>query len=78
MSTGKELVAQAQKTMESMAAEDVHQALQSGNAPVILDVREREEWNEGHIAQALHVARGRIEGRAEQLIPDRSTPIVCH
>lgn len=78
MSTGKELVTHAQQTMQSMAAEEVHQALQSGEAPVILDVREAEEWNQGHIAQALHLSRGRIEGRVEGLIPDKSTRIVCH
>ena len=38
---------------------------------LILDVREPEEWYAGHIAQATFLARGRIEGRIEEMFPNK-------
>lgn len=45
---------------------------------VILDVREGEEWREGHIPGAVHIPRGFLEFKIENLIPDKSTLIICH
>ena len=45
---------------------------------MVLDVRERAEWDDGHLPQATWLARGFIEGRVEETIPDKSTPIVTH
>jgi molybdopterin/thiamine biosynthesis adenylyltransferase/rhodanese-related sulfurtransferase len=45
---------------------------------VFLDVRERDEWDEGHIPGALHVPRGFLESRIEGLVPDRSQQIVVY
>lgn len=45
---------------------------------VIIDVREGEEWKEGHIPGAIHIPRGFLEFKIENLVPDKSTPIVCH
>ena len=78
MPTGRQLMEAAQASMPTMQAQQVYQAIEAGHSLVILDVREREEWDEGHIAQAVHLARGRIEGRIEDTIPDKDTPIVCH
>jgi rhodanese-related sulfurtransferase len=78
MPSGRELMAAAQASMPTMPAQQVHDAVEAGQSLVILDVRELEEWDEGHIAQAIHLARGRIEGRIEETVPDKDTPIVCH
>ena len=41
-----------------------------------VDVRERDEWEEGHIPGAVHIPRGYLESRIEGVVPDRSTPVV--
>jgi sulfur-carrier protein adenylyltransferase/sulfurtransferase len=46
--------------------------------PLFLDVRERDEWDEGHIPGALHVPRGNLESRVEGLVPDRERRIVVY
>ena len=40
------------------------------NPLVILDVREPDEWANGHIEGATLLSRGRIGGRLEELIPE--------
>lgn len=45
---------------------------------VLLDVRERNEWNLGHLPNAMHLARGSIETKIEALIPrDKHVVIYC-
>ena len=47
-------------------------------APVLVDVRERDEYEQGYIPGALHIPRGNLESRVERAIPDRSTPVVIY
>jgi sulfur-carrier protein adenylyltransferase/sulfurtransferase len=47
-------------------------------APVLIDVRETEEFGAGHIPGARHVPRGYLESRIEGAVPDRATPIVLY
>jgi molybdopterin/thiamine biosynthesis adenylyltransferase/rhodanese-related sulfurtransferase len=45
---------------------------------VVLDVREPDEYEQGAIPGALHIARGNLESQVENRISDKSTPIVVH
>jgi molybdopterin/thiamine biosynthesis adenylyltransferase/rhodanese-related sulfurtransferase len=45
---------------------------------LFVDVREHDEWEEGHIPGAVHVPRGNLESRIEGVAGDRSTPIVLY
>jgi molybdopterin/thiamine biosynthesis adenylyltransferase/rhodanese-related sulfurtransferase len=54
-------------------------ASQNGaTAPLILDVRERDEWQEGHVPGAQHLPRGFLELRIESVEPERARPIVVY
>src|SRR5215204_2873766 len=44
----------------------------------IVDVRERDEWDEGHLPGAIHVPRGSLESRIEQAVPDRTRPVLLY
>jgi molybdopterin/thiamine biosynthesis adenylyltransferase/rhodanese-related sulfurtransferase len=46
--------------------------------PVIVDVREQEEWDEGHIPGAVHIPRGHLESRIERAAPDSSRPVLVY
>ncbi len=76
--TGRDLIAAAQQAVPKTSNTDLNSQLNSGGNVVVLDIREREEWDGGHIPQGTHLSRGRLEGRVEELIPDKSTPIVTH
>src|SRR6266566_423895 len=45
---------------------------------VVVDVREKHEWNEGHIPGALHVPRGFLELQIEEAVPDKSKTVVLY
>ena len=76
--TGRELTEAARKAVPNIANAQLSEHLKSGKPVVILDVREKEEWDEGHIPQATLLPRGRIEGRVEQVVPDKNAFIVTH
>jgi rhodanese-related sulfurtransferase len=76
--TGRDLVEAARRAVPKMANDQLEQHLASGKPIVILDVREKEEWDDGHIPQATLLPRGRLEGRVEQVVPDKDTLVVTH
>ncbi len=43
---------------------------------VILDVRERDAYDAGHIPGARHVARGQLEILIDRMLPDPTTPVL--
>ncbi len=45
---------------------------------LFVDVREHDEWEEGHIAGAVHVPRGNLESRIEGVAGDRSASLVLY
>jgi molybdopterin/thiamine biosynthesis adenylyltransferase/rhodanese-related sulfurtransferase len=59
----------AQKAAERLAVEP---------RPVVLDVREREEYEQGLIPGSIHIPRGNLETRIESRVPDRSTPVIIY
>ncbi len=44
----------------------------------MIDVREADEWDEGHAAAAKHFSRGTIELEIEDAVPDSNQPIICY
>jgi rhodanese-related sulfurtransferase len=78
MTTTAEMVAAAQAVVPSLTTQAVQDKLQAGAAVVLLDVREKEEYDQGHIAQATLLPRGLLEFRIHDVIPDKTTTIMLH
>jgi rhodanese-related sulfurtransferase len=72
------MVAAAKEVVPALSAEQVHTKLQAGEPFVILDVREKDEYDQGHIAQAKLLPRGLLEFRINDLVPDKATNIILH
>jgi molybdopterin/thiamine biosynthesis adenylyltransferase/rhodanese-related sulfurtransferase len=53
-------------------------AAQKREGAVFLDVRERDEWEEGHIPGAVHIPRGTLEYRIGRELRDPSQEIVVY
>jgi sulfur-carrier protein adenylyltransferase/sulfurtransferase len=77
MPTYRELLAQTKGEIEEVNAARARDLLAS-DSYAIVDVRERDEWAEGHVPGAVHIPRGNLESRIEAAVPDRSTPVVVY
>ncbi|MGI8512636.1 MAG: molybdopterin-synthase adenylyltransferase MoeB [Solirubrobacteraceae bacterium] len=53
-------------------------AEQLGNGAVVVDVRETEEYEAGHIPGAKHVPRGHLESRIENAVSDRDAHVILY
>src|SRR6266702_280391 len=73
----EKMVAEAKKNIKEISPQDAAAKSQSGNA-VIVDVREKDEWDEEHIPDAIHMSRGTIELEIEDKFLDREMTIICH
>jgi len=73
----QKLVAEAKKHIAEISPQDAVAKLKSGEA-VIVDVRDKDEWDEGHIPGAMHMSRGTLELDIEEKVPDLNAMIICH
>ncbi|MBE6623936.1 MAG: rhodanese-like domain-containing protein [Ruminococcaceae bacterium] len=63
---------------EIITPEKAKEIMESGEEYVLLDVREKDEYDSGHIPGALLLPYGKIEEEANELIPDKSTQILVY
>jgi sulfur-carrier protein adenylyltransferase/sulfurtransferase len=77
MPTYRELLQQVRAEVDEIDATRARELIESGE-PLIVDVREQSEWDEGHIPGAVHVPRGHLESRIEREAPDPNRPIVVY
>ena len=73
----QKLVAEAKKHITEISPQDAAAKLNSGDA-IVVDVRDKDEWDEGHIPGATHMSRGTIELDIEEKVPDSNAMIICH
>jgi len=74
MTTYRDLLAQTKTEISELDARD---AQELGGAAWI-DVRELDEWQEGHLPGAVHIPRGFLESRIEAAVPDKEQPVVLY
>ena len=72
------MVAAAKTVVPALTAEQVQAKVQAGEPLVILDVREKDEYDQWHITQARLLPRGLLEFRINDVVPDTSTNIILH
>src|SRR5512132_2154788 len=77
MANYRELLQQVRSEISEIDATHAREQIESGE-PVVVDVREQDEWDEGHIPGAVHVPRGHLESRIERQAPDRERPVVIY
>ena len=73
-----ELLQQVRAEIEEVDAARAHELLAADERPLLVDIREQDEWVEGRIPGAVHVPRGFLESRIEAAAPDHSAPVVLY
>jgi len=74
--TGSE---EGEKAMyEQITAEEAKKIMDSGEEHIILDTREQDEFDEGHIPNAILIPYTEIENKAEEALPDKNKLILVY
>jgi adenylyltransferase/sulfurtransferase len=73
-----QLVQLAKSQIQEISAAQLKQMLDNGKKPTVVDVRERDEFVQGYIPDAIFIPRGFLELQIEQHQPDREKPIVLY
>ena len=76
MKSRENLLDDARQNIPEMTVQEVHEHLNEGNDPVLLDVRGLDEWERGHLKGSVHIPRGELEPRAEAAMPDKSREVI--
>ena len=77
--TFQDIMADARKEIPELTAQQVNDLLtNNGKSHVVLDVREKDEWREGHLEGAVSLPRGFLEIKVESTVPDKNTPIIAY
>ena len=74
--SGAEVIRQIKSQVREVDPAEVSEHL--GNGITLIDVRESEEWDRGHLPGAVHVPRGYLESRIEGAVKDRDARIVLY
>ena len=68
-----------EKTMyQQITAEEAKKIMVSGEEYIILDTREQDEFDEGHIPGAILIPYTEIENKAEEMLPDKDAQILVY
>src|SRR5215208_239203 len=78
MPSYRDLLAQVKDEIQELRAADAAALLDAPEQPYLVDVRNQDEWDEGHIPGAVHIPRGNLESRAEGALKDRSRPVLVY
>lgn len=63
---------------EQITAEEAKKIMDSGEEHIILDVREQDEYDEGHIPGSILIPYTEIENKAIEMLPDKDKLILVY
>src|SRR2546427_12277897 len=78
MKTLKEMLAEARQVIPEEGPADLQRRLASGEPVTVIDVRDPDEFRDGHIEAASNISRGFLEFRIAAAVSDPKTPIVLY
>ena len=76
--TFEQLMSEARKEVKELSVQEVKDLLGKNGKHLLLDVREKEEFREGHLAEAVSLPRGFLEIKVETTVPDKSAPVIAY
>src|SRR6478736_468103 len=78
VATYREHLAATRREIREVTAAEAEQLLGAETRPVLVDVRERDEYEQGYISGAVHIPRGNLESRIENTVSDRNAPVILY
>jgi adenylyltransferase/sulfurtransferase len=78
MKTLKEMLAEARQIIPEEGPGELQRRLASDQPVAVIDVRDPDEYRDGHIEAATNISRGFLEFRIASAVNDPKTPIVLY
>jgi sulfur-carrier protein adenylyltransferase/sulfurtransferase len=78
VATYREHLAAVKAEISEIPAHEAAARLAEEPRPVLIDVRERDEYEQGYIPGAVHIPRGNLESRIDNAAADRGTPLIVY
>ena len=78
MSDFRQILSQAKQQIKEVSTQEVRDKLNPENGFTLLDVREGDEWEQGHLAKAVFLPRGFLEQKADKMLTNKQQPIVVY
>jgi rhodanese-related sulfurtransferase len=72
------LVNDAKSRVQEIDIEGYKKMVAAGTPHLLVDTREDNEWDQGHVAGAVHMSRGIIERDIETKVADKSAKLVLY
>jgi rhodanese-related sulfurtransferase len=72
------ITADAKQRVKEWNVPEVKRRMDAGEKFLLVDVREDNEWERGHIPGAVHMGRGIIERDIEEAVPDHTARLVLY
>ena len=78
MASFRELLAQTKAQIREVDTAGAAEQIETKPTPVVLDVREPDEYEQGALPGAVHIPRGHLESQVENRVQDHDAPIVVY
>ena len=76
MSTFKSLIQKVKSEIREVSVQEAHALALAG--ATLVDVREADEWSQGHAPCSIFIPRGFLELRIEEKVPDKSAEVLLY
>src|SRR5438445_3908075 len=78
MKTLKEMITEARQAVPEESPEQVQRRIKSREPVAVIDVRDPDEYRDGHIEGSTNISRGFLEFRVAGAVSDPTTPVVLY
>src|SRR5499425_2861777 len=78
MKTLKDMLAEARQVVPEEGPADLARRLAANEKGAVIDVRDPDEYRDGHLEAATNISRGFLEFRVGSAVSDPSTPVVLY
>ncbi len=68
----------AKSRIRECTADQAETLLNQANPPVLIDVRDQDEFAQGHLPGATFLSKGWIEAKIHHIVADKETPILLY
>ena len=76
--TSDQMVKEAKASIREVSVDDVKKMIDNREKIIILDVRDRDEFETGYIPGAINLSRGMLEFKISTVVPDKKATIVVY